>query len=675
MADNIYRPQVAPVRATDTLPFATPETYGAGIGEALSGLGHTASRGEVQKAAQETQRERDFQASAATLELVKIQEEVARRALEAQAEAGPGGDGYAAMIEQEIADRETRLLGSIGDEKVRRAISERLASWKSDALLGAEAWERGQAAKLAVTNHQETTNIRANRVTRMDHVGFVAEVAAHKEDVGLLEFVPENVRAALDREGVAELSVSWIGSRPPEERLQLLDSGLFDQLDPGTVKELKNEARVDLRRAQLETEAQSRVAKAEAKDALDGFLRELGDGIPKSDADVAAMEKLADEWGFDKEVYNLGKARVQGHANREYERATPPQIDAEIKRLDTVIARAGDKARREDVWRRDHLAGLRDRRAESIASDPASFGAQLGMEWPELDFGDPASVASRRSAAEAVAAASHTPARYLSEAEAEQVKANMDSVAGQRAAVDLARRFGGRAGASVMRQLSPGDPLLLHATGLPSAFVGPVLAGRDLLAKKVVKLPSDWGGSYSESIGPAMALLAPELQAGVRQAAESLYAYYAQRGGLREDELSASLLSRVIGDALGARGSGRERKGGIGNWNGAPVVLPTTMTQEEFGRRLANIRNTDAVFSDGESPISGRQLRERFTPVAVRDGVYAFVFDRGGYAQTRDGKRWEITLSKIAPQSARPAEAEPLSTMGVAPEHVPAKMR
>jgi len=654
MPDDTYRAQVAPQRGTGTLPFARPETYGAGVADALMQGSQVLGQMAVQDRALETQRNRDFQATAAALEFAQIQQELDEFALQTQEEVDAGGSGYRQLIEARIAERQTSFLAGIADDRVRQQYAARFAAWSGEALVTAEAWQRGRAAGQVVTNHRETVNIRANRATRADQVGFTREIAEHRADVAALEHVPANIREALDREGVAQISASWIGSRPPAERFVLLDSGLFDQLDPGVIEQLRSQAEVDQRRAAVEAEAQARARQAEVTSVVDELLDDYRAGVPRSEADLTEGYNMAVEAGLDDDARDLRGAIMGNRALQAYERATPPQIDAEIIRLNQQLRETEDVDQQRDiVAQRDALTGLRDRRQAQLTDNPSAFAADLGVDWPELDFGDPATVAARRRAAQSLSEATGTPAQYLTAAEVGQLRANVGSLDGQRAVLDLARAFGGQAGAAVIRQVDSDDYLLLHAVSLNDDYAARALQGRDLLARDVVSIPSDFDQRYAEFVGGAFTDMSAAAQGGRRDAARSLYAYYAQRHGLSREQTDVEWLRTAVQHAVNRRAP----QGGLTTWEGYRVELPQNMTAESFDRRLANIRNTTGFWSDGETPVTGRQLREDFYPVRQGNGFYAFR-RRGGntYVLNDRGGRWMADIATIAPLAAQAQE-------------------
>ena len=73
MADP-YTRQIAPRDASATLPFARPETFGAGLADAVGDVSMGVARESVVRKAEDKQLERDKEATAAALALAKIQE-------------------------------------------------------------------------------------------------------------------------------------------------------------------------------------------------------------------------------------------------------------------------------------------------------------------------------------------------------------------------------------------------------------------------------------------------------------------------------------------------------------------------------------------------------------------------------------------------------------------------
>jgi hypothetical protein len=672
MADS-YRRQIAPVRANDTLPFARAETFGAGVADAIGNLGGAIARSNEQDRALETQRERDMQASAAGLEFAKIQEEAAKQALEAQTAVGPGGAGYTEEVGRYISAEGDRLLGSIGDAKVRRSFAARLADWRTQSMIGAEAWERGQAVKMAADNLGQTLDIRANRAFRSDAEGFSAELTAWQADLEEMRTsLPPDVYTKYEAAGVEVIAAQYLQGQDPEERLALLDSGLFDSLDPNVSARIRSGAEVDQRRARLEIEAELRVRKAEAKDSVDAVIADLGDGIPRPEEEIDAAIAAANEYGLDGELRRLEQGKVQNSANREFSGASEVAIDQEVKRLNQIIAGQGDNADRETVWRRDHLQQLRERRGEQIEQDPAEFASQNGIAWEPLDFSSAelttATIAARRQAVSKTRSLTQRPVDFLLPAEREQLRANIGTKEGQGMALAIARQFGGDA-PKVMREIDDDDRLLVHALGLQPAYAARAVEGRNLVREKAYAPPKGLEGAIRQRLGFSLGALSPKTQGGIIETASSLYAAYMHRKGDPGEEINQEYVNVVVDRALGntsERRGDRGGRGGIGFWNGAPFVLPVTMTGSEFGRRLNGIGKLNGAYRDDlETPVTADELREEFSPVRLAGTRYGFRNARNEWVLLANGERAALDLAKL--EEPEDAPAGPFGAGGAKP--------
>ncbi|MFN3991235.1 MAG: hypothetical protein ACK4IS_13365 [Erythrobacter sp.] len=654
MADRYMR-QVAPRDATATLPFARPETFGAGLADAVGEAAFQIGREGVVRRAEEVQLERDKQASAAALQLARIQEEAIEFALEQQSKSDPGGAGYTRQIEAFLQDREAQFLGSIGDERVREIMATRFANWRSDTITKATAWEKGQSVALAVANYGEVTKIRANQATRGDNETFTRLVAEQRQDTAMLEGVAPDIKVKLLRGAIEEIAVGFLTGRAPQEQMALLDSGLFDSLDPNVVRQLRSGAEIEIKRKAREDEAAARAAQAEVADAVDAVLADVGDGLPVTDAVLADAQSRAEAAGLDNKVKDLFDARIRNQANREFQNVGVVGIDNEVKALNAKIAKDGDNARRADIIRRDHLEKLRTKRRSMIENDPADFASRLGIEWQPLAINDmaalPASIAARKQAARATAAAAGLPVKLLTDAEARQFNANMATREGRAAVLNIVAAFGSDAG-KVIDQVAPDQPLLKHLTGLTPKQRDYALEGAGLIASKGVKLPSDINGAIRARIGTALNGFDENARAGVIETTRAIYAYWQGQNGDDGETLNERIVASALDRALGnidTNGPDRGGRGGLAIWRGnARFVLPPQMSRTEFDRRVGGISKLDGFFwSDGKTPITPKQLRDHFVPVALGGGKYMWRGPSGSFAVNGRGKPAELDIAAL----------------------------
>lgn len=654
MADP-YSRQIAPRDATATLPFARPETFGAGLANAVGDAAMFVARSDTARRAEEIQLERDKQASAAALQLARIQEEGVQFALEQQGQTDPGGAGYTRQIEAWLQDKEAQFLGSIGDDRVREAMATRFASWRTQTVTSALSWEKGQSVAFAVGNYGELTKIRSNQAARSSPEQFVQLLKDQEQDTNMLEGVAPDVRVKLLRGASEELAIGFLTGRSPEEQKALLASGRFDALDPDVVRQLQANAEIEIKRAEKEREAKQRAQQAAIADTVDAVLKDVGDGLPVTDAVLADAQTKAEAVGLTDKVKDVFDARVRNQANREFQSVGVVGIDAEVKRLNTKIAEAGDKATRADIIRRDHLEQLRGKRREMIESDPADFASRLGIEWKPLALDDPAalsgSIAERKRAAAATAAAAGLPVQLLTEAEAQQFKANIGTREGRALLLNVAGAFGGDAN-KVIDQVAPDQPLLRHLVGLTPTQRTYALEGASLIDAKAYKPPEDLDGAIRARIGTALNGFSASARAGVIETARAYYAYQKSRSGddgSKLDERTVMVaVDRALGNIEGKRGQEGGR-GGLALWRGdARFALPDTMTEAEFRRRVSGNKLSGFFFGDGKTPITAQQLRDQFIPVAIGGTRYQWQRGpNGSYALDSRGKPAVLDVGKL----------------------------
>lgn len=667
MADP-YTRQIAPRDASATLPFARPETFGAGLADAVGDVSMGVARESVVRKAEDKQLERDKEATAAALALAKIQEEAVAFATEQQSQTDAGGAGYSRQIEAYLQDREAQFLGSIRDDRVRDAMAPRFAEWRSRTVISAQGWEKGQSVALAVGNYGELTKIRANQANRADADGFVELLAQQRQDLALLEGVPPDVKVKLDRAGTEEIAVGWLTGRTPQEQKALLESGRFDMLDPNIMRQLKEGAAIGIAREQKELEAQARIRQAEVADAVDQVLKDVGDGLPVNDAQLAEAQAAAQEAGLKDKVTDLFDARIRNHANREFQNVGVVAIDSEVKALNTKIARAGDKATRADIIRRDHLVDLRDKRRRMIEDDPAEFASRLGVEWTPLSDESPealaASIADRKRAARATAAAAGLPVKFLTDAEATQLAANVKTTEGRAKAIEIAAAFGPDAG-KVIDQIAPEQPLLKHLTGLTPKQRGFALEGAGLIAGKGYKPPEGLDGAIRARIGTAMNGFNESARQGVLETARGFYAYYKARAGDDGAEVDERLVLLAVDRALGnvdAKPGEQGGRDGIASWRGEMrFILPNRMTEAEFRRRISGGTLQGFFWGDRKTPVTAQQLREKFIPEKIGGTRYRWrQMGGGGYALDNRGQPAVLDVGKLKDPGEPRRTAQPL---------------
>jgi hypothetical protein len=659
-----YSSQLQPQRTATALPTATPEDYGAGIGDALQRAGGLAGQIAVSDRKLETEREYDRQTTDAMVRWAQMKEAYGVAENEARVNAPPGAAGFAKDMTA-IADKQgEEFLGGIQHEGLRQAYQQRFAEWRSERATTADAFERGQTAKLMADQMDVSADIIANSLRGKPLTDYIEALA----DIETME-APKGVpgAAVLEwRRGAAQkATVSWLRG---QERKAMLDSHTYDALlTAEQIEGLGNEADSDIRRKQVEAEAAARAAKADAIEKIDDVRDRITNGYAVTDEEYAEATGLAEQFDLKDRLRDLREGATAKQVNKEWQNATPAQIDARVKVLDAEIAKAGEKAPQALVAERKALTDLLSTRTDQVKKDPLAAGAAMGIAIGPVDWADPKSVAARRQAADATARAMGVPAKYLTDEEAEQLGANASTPAGQLAVARQLRQLGPVAAKAAAGQVLPGDSLFAYSMGLRPEVQQGIFRGKGL-RKEYPVAAKEAQQIWRETTGNALASMPAASREAAYLSAVELYRQSASSKG--KDEFDPALFRGAVREALGGNVNGRT--GGVGEWNGAKFLLPPTMSQQQFDARLGAYKPSRAYRGD-KSRIGGDELRQRFSPVMQPNGKYRFVSGRGEYVVIEDGRTpLELDVMKLGlpaapPAAARAAGAKPKGPVYVAP--------
>ncbi|MFN7027836.1 MAG: hypothetical protein ACK4PC_00555 [Sphingopyxis sp.] len=647
-----YSSQLQPQRTATALPTATPEDYGAGIGDALMRAGGVAGQISVEQHRLETQREYDRQATDAMLRWSQLKEAYGVAENEARANAIPGAVGFAKDMTA-LADKQgEEFIGAIANPSLRQAYQQRFAEWRSERAVSADAYERGQTAKLMVDQMEVSADVIANSMKGKPLNDYV-EALHDIETMEVPKGVPQDAIQQWRRDTAQKTTISWLRGQEPEQRKAMLDSHAYDtMLSPQQVEALGNEVDSDIRRKQIEADAAARAAKADAIEKIDDVRDRITGGYPVSDEEYAQAMGLAEQYQLNNRMRDLQEGATAKQVNKEWQNATPAQMDARVKVLDSAIAKAGDKAAPALIAERKALSELLTTRTAQVKNDPLAAGAAMGIDVQPVDWTDPASVAARRKAADATARAMGVPAKYLTDAEAEQLAANATTPAGQLAIARQLRQLGPAAAKLAAGQVLPGNALFAYSMGLRPEVQQGVYRGLGL--RKEFPVPAkDAQQLWRETTGNALAQMPAASREAAYLSAVELYRQAASSKG--KEEFDPALFRGAVREALG--GTVNAMTGGVGEWNGAKVLLPPTMSQQQFDARLGSYKPSRAYRGD-KTRIPGEELRDRFTPVMQPNGKYRFVSARGEYVVIEDGRTpLELDVTKLggAASASRPA--------------------
>lgn len=651
-----YRSQIGPA-APAALPQASPSAFGANVGAAVAQVGESLQRRELQAIAIERDQRRgdewaDFNARFAALRLEADVHETDLRA-----SMPPGGKGYTEARAKWMEERAAAMLEGITEDSVRRQAQAQLSDY--GARLGSQAYAVETGARIAkrTTDFQQRIDIARNRVQR-DPANFRDEREMFLIDIEGMDDVPADVREKLKVMGEAGLSLamlSGVTAANPEAALEMLASPAFDGLlTPEQIDGAKRSAAVELRRRNAEAAATIAAEKSEARQDIDLLQRRIATGVPVDDAELEAAQALASKYDLKLDAFDLSRARVENETNRVYENATPVQLDTEVKRLEALRAKQGDKFGVADQVRLTRLTSMLSDRSAELKRDPWNAASRAGVQFAPLDMSDPASIAARRQAV-GKAQARGIDVPFLSDEEAAGWTAEAGKgPEGRMAVLEKVRAIGGaRAIGAAAEQVMPGDRIFARAAVLPPVYARLAMqGGRAMEATKGMVPPSDTWETYRDHVRGAFNSLGPDFVNGTKETADAIYAGLLVRNGAAGQEFDKAIYARAIDMAVSATAKG----GGVGEYGGRKVLLPTGMDQGEFNRRMsadgAKLRaaGTDGgpVARDG-SPIYADVLRKQFRPVAIGDGQYRFENSSGQVLTVRGGRPWIVDMWKVRP--------------------------
>lgn len=679
------------VGAPTSLPSApgygqsSPEDFAAtGFGRGISQLSGALHRDRVQSMQIERQRSAEAANTQAAIDYANLVRDGATLVSTKREEAMPDGTGHATAVENELKVRGEAFLSSIADQKVRDRWSAQVANWQGRTFTDEDAWARGRRVIAIKDNVVEAGDgWDQMQVAAPDFDRFEQSLSAGATVFDGLN-VPPHLRPQLEKDWARSRALGLAAGlrRTDAAALQaiLLGGGLDAYITADDKEKLLSQADAGVQVAAREAERALAAQRTEGREQINLFQKRLADHDPSiTDGDLEKMGQLASQLGLESEVYDLGKARVQVQADREFRSAGELEIGQEVDRLNAKISKAGDKASLDDVIRRDRLVDLQGKRRTQIASDPLGAYSAAGGAVAPLDPGSSASLQARAVAARA---AREQTGRYAFFRPAEVTelqerlasgpdgRAEVVNVLASIAAVD------GEAGLRAASQIAPNDRPLRHALRLDPQARAVVLRGSaakavvpaGLIGPEGTKMSADaaidqW---FAGNVAPGMVQMPGEFVADIRDSVKAAYAEHRRRAGANgEDEFDPKAALAATNLVLGAQGG----RGGVVRWSrgprandgkGAIVVLPMAMDAREFEQRLLSLsRQPDGwsrraangvpTWGDGSksSPITVGDILGKFTPVKIGGTRYQF---RNGaeVLQKVGGGPWELDIARIS---------------------------
>ena len=631
-----YDSQIMP-RAGAMPRLSSPESYGAGLADAVGRTAGEFHNREVRAYRLDRQEKADREAADFDHRFALHRQNMDGIARELRANAAPGGAGHLEAIDKAYSAAEQDLFSGITEEAVARSARSRWDQFRTQLLDGEGAFEEGQRIAKLVTDRTKAIDVAGNRVrTSTDPETYKQELGQILEGIETIHGLPDGEKQKLRDYGEQVLGVGFVqqlqDSNPRLARA-MLDAGTFNHLQPKVVEALRNGADVEIRRQDAAAAHELAVARSQLADQVATVTEKASQGIDVT-AELPALRSAAEAAGDNSTVAKLdGLARDSAFA-RGWSTATPLQREARLAELSRIpAAKRSENEQAELKW----LADKRGALDGQFNRDPVSWAMEnAASKPPPLDRG----LAARAQWARSVSQAYGRPMPIFTANEAAELRAqSAGSPAGQLEVANTLGALGGREAINAARQVAPGDAMLERLVTLAPEDRAGVQNGVEVRKGNRALVDGEAGNdalaAFNDDVGQALALFPPAQRSAVFEAARNLYANRAARVG--QGEYHDGNFRSWIPRALGAQ---------LTEWRGQKVLLPPGYDGTSFGRAIGLYKpraGMGPVNADG-TPMTGEQLRS-FIPRLRPDGLYQFETPGGSQQVVRkDGTLFLLGL-------------------------------
>lgn len=308
----------------------------------------------------------------------------------------------------------------------------------------------------------------------------------------------------------------------------------------------------------------------------------------------------------------------QGFA-RQYQQATPLEREQRIGQL-ASLKKPSEAQQQELHWLREHGGAL----DSQFNADPAGYMIASGHAAPPIG-------PARAQWADAMSKATGRPVPPLTKEEVAQYQARASAGDGGQDGVlsQIDRLPAGASRAAAARQIAPDDLVFQHLAQIDRTYRPTIRAGAEALKANPILLNQAKNPAIAKAYADADAQLrlalkefSPKDQNAVMQVSRQWLAGKVSHGKWGVDPASIGRLYQVslrVGLGGGTNAQGVEI-GGLGDWNGHPVVLPEGSTNSSFaGSVRAYLGKRVPTNPDGSTmPITG------IAPVMIGPNTYRF---------------------------------------------------
>lgn len=644
-----YRSQaeVAPAR----LPSASPAAFGAAVGAGIEQVGDALHHAE--------QVRRDARANdeqvrvSVALEQLKADTETFEAGMRdgTNPASVPGGFGLHDVTQQFWKERADQLLGGVTDRRVRDSLSVRIAGYAGDLAQRtrvAEAVANGRYFKQGAEDYSNALTNRVSRIQGRAERGQAMADGLHDIDeyIGGLSIADETLRDQLRREMTDQfkgsIAMSWADDDPNGVR-ELVDSPLYEGVDPQVNERIRARATVAENRIRLVEERKQREQQAVEREAETTYLGDIDRGLvvdPQSGLDMATRAEARGDTNRGRQLRDAAFRAKVNNAWVESD-ADPGMMTNRIAQIEAV-----------KDWRKN--PGLVAEHAQLDKLRDKLRNAE--PEMPVLNLSDPAAIQAQVQRMN-VWGRTHNGQRYIFNKDQAQELAQraQSGPAGRMEVAEALSRLPGDAAMVGLWQVARNDSAMRAAIDLPGRLRAEVFKGEELAkANPTLVKTHDLNAYWGEQVQRAMNGLPEQWQGAMKTAVSAVYASRAAAKGLTD--FDEGLFKDTLREVMSPNGGG-----GIGMNDDVPIILPDRMSQRELDQRWANLPEMPVYENGGR--ISSAALRSRYRLRSTEhDGGYYLIDRQGNFALNKQGQRFLLDIRRVPLARPAPASRAPAAT-------------
>jgi hypothetical protein len=619
-----YQSQLDPANVATPLAPASAEDFGASIGRALEQGGAT-----IDHAIHTIrERDRDQQATDAAVTLANVSTAIDKAAIDARDHAAPGGEGHSDGVAAAFDQQRDAALARIKDPKIRSAFTARYAELRDHVVTREYGWEAGKRVDKLATDFDNTGTTFANgQASNPDAVGLEVSLNTIQTAGDALTGVDADTKKKLIKQQQNKVAIAYgnaeaianpdlILGDPAKGYKGILAEPQYTRfLEPDDIERLRSAAGVEQRRREAEARQQRNLEEAQVREGVSLIGKRIAAGdLSVSDQEFDTAEAGAKKYDLKGPEFDLANWRDQRDVNKETRTWNPATWHANIDALEAK----GDKRTVAENLRLNHLQEAAPGAIGRFNADPYAAAAVAGNAAPQVDWSnpDPRAIDQRVAWARSFAKSSglvNVPYLSVDELKVFRDRAAQGPAGQLEVAATMRQAFGAANASGVVRQIDPNSKDLQLMVGLHPRVAELYRKGVAALEAKTVKLggEGDEGAADQQAMRDIFAEYAgaipTDMQPAVLNAARNITAGMAAE--YRDFNPSGSDLSTAFRGAMqraggmtGAFSDGHNSPGGFVNWQGRQTWIPSTMTRDDFQRRLSRAKGEDWMRAGGGAP-------------------------------------------------------------------------